>query len=358
MEQVTLNGIKKLSLALSSPSEIYMGEGAARIATDYAKDKNTFLVTDSTVFRIYQEWIKENFSHATVFVFKAGEKRKNQKTLFSILKAMKESGLSRKDLVVALGGGVVGDITGFAAALFMRGVEVLQIPTTLLAQVDSSVGGKTAVDYCGVKNLIGAFHQPRLVCVDPFFLKTLPQRELVCGMGEIIKTATLDESLFDFFSDVTADQAYGDLAFLFEAATRSIEVKARIVCADEKETTGLRKTLNVGHTLGHAIEMNYGNRSHGQCVAWGIALEILSCGRQDVDANYLSDLGLLIYKLQGRFQPFDVRRVVQNAMHDKKNENGKISMIVPVQKGKTKEVFLSKEELTKNLTNLMEKRNA
>lgn len=358
MEQVALNGIEKLSLALSSQSEIYIGKGATQVATAYAKDRKTFLVTDCNVYRLYKGWITQSFPHAHVFVFRAGEKRKNQKTLFAILKEMCRFGMGRKDLVVALGGGVVGDMAGLAAAMYMRGVEVLQIPTTLLAQVDSSVGGKTAVDYCGVKNLIGAFHQPRLVCIDPMFLQTLPKEQLVCGMGEIIKTATLDEELFDFLSDVTKERAYGDLEFLFDAAVRSIKVKAHIVCCDEKETTGLRKTLNVGHTLGHAIEMCYKNRSHGQCVAWGIALEIACGGLEDSDRDYLADLSWLIYELQGRVEAFDARRVIESATHDKKNEFNRISMIVPVRKGKTKEVFLSKEELYQKLVVYNDKRDA
>ena len=181
----------------------------------------------------------------------------------AILEKMSAAGLHRTSRLFAVGGGVIGDIGGLAASLYMRGISCVQIPTTLLAQVDSSVGGKTAIDLGGVKNVVGAFYQPQEVLVDPTFLNTLPPREMKCGLGEIVKYAALNGEIFD-----RLEKGFEELETLIGVC---IEHKARVVERDEKET-GERKSLNVGHTTGHAIELTSG-LSHGECVLYGTWLE-------------------------------------------------------------------------------------
>ena len=179
----------------SRPSTVLCGAGAAEAASEYLRGAQVFVVTDSNVARLYSEKIGKLFPGAPVCVIPAGERHKNRTGLFRILDGMLNARLHRSSVVVAFGGGVVGDMAGLAAALYMRGTRIVQMPTTLLAQVDSSVGGKTAVDYRGVKNVIGAFYQPERVFCDPLFFETLPAREIRCGLGEVIKTGLLDETV-------------------------------------------------------------------------------------------------------------------------------------------------------------------
>ena len=165
----------------SRPSTVYCGKGAAEKARDILRGKDVFVVTDANVFRLYEKWAGDMFGDAPICVVPAGERHKNRGTLFAILDKMLDARLNRGSVLVALGGGVVGDMAGLAASLYMRGIHAVQVPTTLLAQVDSSVGGKTAIDHRGVKNVIGAFYQPEYVLCDPMFLHTLPQGN--CGAG-------------------------------------------------------------------------------------------------------------------------------------------------------------------------------
>ena len=254
------------TILLKTPSMqgvITVGEGAleSRLPALLKGQKN-FVVTDSNVAVLYAEQIKAWFGDTPVFVLPAGEGSKTFVMLGQILEAMVRAGLHRTSRVFALGGGVVGDIAGFAAATYMRGISCVQIPTTLLAQVDSSVGGKTAVDLAGVKNIVGAFYQPQEVLVDPAFLDTLPQREIKCGLGEIVKYCALNGNIFDTVYENT--EKLSDLNFLKTLVYDCIRHKADVVEADEKES-GERKSLNVGHTTGHAIELTY-NFSHGESV--------------------------------------------------------------------------------------------
>lgn len=250
--------------------KIYIGAGIIekRLPILTQGQKN-FVVTDSNVYALYKVWFEKYFSGAEIFVLTAGEENKNFQSLYLILDKMAAAGLHRTSRLFAVGGGVVGDIGGLAAALYMRGISCVQIPTTLLAQVDSSVGGKTAVDLGGVKNIVGAFYQPCEVLIEPAFLQTLPAREIKCGVGEIVKYAALDSEIFDILQK-NSDRL-SDLAFLTELIALCVRHKARVVQADEKET-GERRCLNVGHTTGHAIELSSG-LSHGESVLWGMLLE-------------------------------------------------------------------------------------
>ncbi len=250
-------------------SQIYVGDDViARRLPILTQGQQNFVVTDSNVYALYKSWFETWFKDTEIFVLEAGESNKNFGSLYRILEQMAGAGLRRTARLFAVGGGVVGDIGGLAAALYMRGISCVQIPTTLLSQVDSSVGGKTAVDLGGIKNVVGAFYQPMEVLVDPAFLRTLPAREIKCGLGEIVKYAALSGDIFDALENSTS---HDDLSFLTSLLVACIQHKARVVEQDEKETDE-RKSLNVGHTTGHAVELS-SRLSHGECVLLGTWLE-------------------------------------------------------------------------------------
>ena len=330
----------------SHKSVITCGNGAFKqFAQDISATK-IFVVTDSNVFSLYGKLIKDTFNDAQVFVIKAGEKSKNYSVLLSILKGMVAAGLTRSSTVVAFGGGVVGDIAGLAASLYMRGVNLIQIPTTLLSQVDSSVGGKTAVDMCGVKNVIGSFYQPSQVIVDPMFLKTLPVREIRCGLGEIIKYGALSESIFN--SIKRNSEILTDYAFLDKIISPCIKHKAKVVTNDERDLGGERKSLNLGHTTGHAFELYYKRKSHGEFVLIGMYYELFiavnkgACGKE-----YADELRKLIKSVINVPAYADAAKAAMGAMYDKKNKvQSEISLVVPKCVGEWTEIKLSVEEYT------------
>ena len=273
-------------------------------------------------------------------VFPAGEKSKTFASAARLCGEAARRGLDRKSVVVALGGGVTGDLAGFAAAIYMRGIRVIQIPTSLLAMVDSSVGGKTAVDIAEGKNLVGAFHQPSAVLVAPEFLRTLPMRERIGALAEVVKYGfALDEAFFDFLEahagELTAPEIDPELyGYIIR---RSCEIKAQIVVSDEKES-GIRKYLNYGHTYGHAVELLSDFRlSHGEAVAVGMRLAAklaVSTGRlaqADADRQdaLLDRLGLPSAIPDG----ISADRVVEVMRHDKKNTSGSFTLVLPTAVG-------------------------
>lgn len=331
-------------------SVIHCGAGAFDKYAPELKNRQLFIITDSTVDKLYADFLNSTFGENTPkFVFKAGEKSKNTRTLLAILQKMLECGMRRNCLVIAFGGGVVGDIAGLAAALYMRGVHLVQIPTTLLAQVDSSVGGKTAVDMCNVKNVIGTFYQPQEVIADPRFLSTLPKREIRCGLGEIIKHGALNAEIFKKLK--ANERRLTNLEFLEDIIYYNIAHKANVVTEDEKETTGLRKTLNLGHTTGHALELLYGKLSHGEYVLTGmyyelqIARNLGICGGQ-----YAKSIEKLILKVLRKVPSFDgIEKAAELALHDKKNDTERISIIVPKCEGESAEIKIKKDEYAKYL---------
>lgn len=329
------------------PSTVFCGGGA--FETGYGSvlaGRDLFVVTDSNVAEIYADLIAEKFANTPVFVMQAGEENKNQTTLFSILDAMTEHNCTRNTTVVAFGGGVVGDVSGFASSLYMRGTRLVQIPTTLLAQVDSSVGGKTAIDYKGYKNIVGSFYQPEYVLCDPLFLRTLPRREIACGLGEIIKTAALDREVFERLG---ASENFTDFSFLEEITALCVRFKGRIVERDERETSGLRKCLNLGHTTAHALELNYGGRSHGEYVLIGMLFEIkIAAERGICSPAYASALNSMISRVVKNIPDFEnIGSAARSATLDKKNASkSAISLIVPEEIGRYCELTLSLREYT------------
>ena len=248
----------------------------------FREARDVLVITDSNVGPLYLDRVKAALSQ---FDFKvaditvpSGEDTKSLEVAGEIWSAMAQLGLGRDCVVVALGGGVVGDLAGFVAASYMRGVPVVQVPTTLLAMVDSSVGGKTAVNLPEGKNLVGSFWQPSFVCADTDVLATLPDREWRCGCGEVAKSAVIDSDDFFFWLTDHADQlADRDDDVVQEAIARCIVFKADVVARDKTESLGVRECLNYGHTLGHAIEScaGYGTYSHGACVAEGMRFAAL-----------------------------------------------------------------------------------
>ena len=229
-------------------------------------EKRALIVTDDGVPEEYARAVARGFYFSIIKTIPQGEKSKSFDTYKELLGVMCENDFSRKDCVVAVGGGVVGDLSGFAASSYMRGITFYNVPTTLLSQVDSSVGGKTAIDFGGYKNVVGAFYQPVKVIIDPNVLSTLPERQLNNGLAESIKMgATSDSSLFEL---IEGSNAYDEIDTVIE---KSVLVKKAVVEEDEKEQ-GLRRVLNFGHTVGHAIESVTGlsDLLHGECVALGM----------------------------------------------------------------------------------------
>ena len=277
--------------------------------------------------------LKRRGVHVASILINDSESKKDEKTLFHILGRMADIGLHRDSGLIALGGGVIGDMTGLAASLYMRGIPYVQCPTTLLAQVDASVGGKTAIDFKGIKNLIGAFHQPKAVLIDPRVLRTLPQRQFVSGLAEVVKYGIIrDEIFFQMLENNPKSIITREPKLLERIITRSCEIKAEVVSTDEKEG-GLRAILNYGHTLGHALEsyFNYGLLTHGEAIAYGmwfaaILSELVGlCRSETVDrqVRLLRALGLF------REMPkLDNKRLLEKMSLDKKSKDGKIQFIL------------------------------
>ena len=305
------------------------------------KAATALIVTNTTVAPLYaaplMQALQPHFAKVLQVTLPDGEVYKDWPTLQLIFDALLENGCDRKTVLFALGGGVVGDMTGFAAASYMRGVPFVQVPTTLLAQVDSSVGGKTAINHPLGKNMIGAFYQPQLVVCDLDALKTLPDRELSAGLGEIIKYGPIADMAFLGWLEVNLEALLAkDPAALAHAVQRSCEIKAWVVGQDERES-GLRAILNFGHTFGHAIEsgLGYGEWLHGEGVGCGMVMAAhLSQRLGRVDAEFVQRLTTLIQRA-GLPVKGPVLSATDNAGRylelmrvDKKSEAGEIRFVV------------------------------
>ena len=333
--------MQTLSVALGERSyPIYIGTALlarADLILPVLSRKNVAVVTSATVAPLYLESLAEALSRKGVEVVRIvlpdGEEHKDWKTLNSVFDALLEKRCGRDTTIVALGGGVIGDLAGFAAATYQRGVQYVQVPTTLLSQVDSSVGGKTAINHPLGKNMIGAFHQPRLVLADMDTLKTLPERELRSGLAEVIKHGLIRDATFFAWLEANIERLLSrDARALEHAVLRSVEIKAEIVALDERET-GLRKVLNFGHTFGHAIEtgLGYGAWLHGEAVAAGMAMAS-DLSRQ---LGYLSDAdtGRIRSLLQRAGLPVAAKGIAPARMQqliggDKKAKDGRIHFVV------------------------------
>ena len=300
-------------------------------------DRRALLVTDSGVPAEYVETVARSVKQPVILTIPEGEASKSMETLETLLAAMLENGFDRHDCAVAVGGGVVGDLTGFAASLYMRGIDFYNIPTTLLSQVDSSIGGKTAVDFHGVKNIVGSFWQPKGVLIDPDTLGSLSARHLSNGMAEAVKMSlTSDADLFRLFEE--EDPADGSV--LGEIIVRSLRIKKAVVEADEREA-GMRKILNFGHTLGHAVESAAAPELyHGECVALGM-LPMCSEAVRERLLPVLEKLHLPVKTA------LPVSKIREAMLHDKKSAEGGIDAVTVDEPGSCRVVRMTPDELTK-----------
>ncbi len=331
----------RLDVALFERSyPIHIGAGVLGDAALYAPHVKgeLALVSNETVAPLFAEPVRrvaQTLGRRLVeVVLPDGEAYKTAESLDRIYSALLTARCDRKTTLIALGGGVIGDLAGYAAATYQRGIAFIQVPTTLLAQVDSSVGGKTAINHPLGKNMIGAFHQPVAVLSDTAALATLPPREYACGLAEIVKHALIFDAghLAELERDADALMAR-EPAVLARVIRRSCELKAAVVAQDERETLGLRALLNLGHTFGHAIEteMGYGVWLHGEAVAAGCAL----AARLSAEQGTLSEADVL--RIERLFQRFDLpvrppevpaERLVEHMTRDKKNEGGRVTLVL------------------------------
>jgi len=341
---------------------ILIGEGLlgqAQLFANLPRATSALIVSNVTVAPLYaralREALQERYSQVFLVELPDGESYKNWQTLNLIFDALLAHGCDRKTVLFALGGGVVGDMTGFAAASYMRGVPFVQIPTTLLSQVDSSVGGKTGINHPAGKNMIGAFYQPKLVLCDLSTLKTLPTRELSAGLAEVIKYGPIADSVFLAWLENNIDKLRsGDVDALTHAVQRSCEIKAWVVAQDERES-GLRAILNFGHTFGHAIEagLGYGEWLHGEAIGCGMLMAAhLSAALGLIDETLLGRLQSLVQRagLPTRgplLSPIDnAGRYLELMQLDKKSEGGAIKFVLLTGDGQT-EVRAAPEALVR-----------
>ena len=328
-------------------SSIRVGRGlfdhAGAITRELAPAHRYALITDSNVGPLYAEKVRNQIEKgsAEVLTIPAGESNKTRESWARLTDQMLAKKFGRDSVVIALGGGVVGDLAGFVAATFMRGIPVVQIPTTLVAMVDASIGGKTAVDTPAGKNLVGAFHPPAVVLVDPQLLTTLPLREMRAGFAEIVKHGVIADDVYlrEVASGASEMLSAGGSASdrMLSLIVRSVEIKADIVSRDEREE-GLRKTLNFGHTIGHAVELVSGySLLHGEAVAIGMALE----GRlaEQIGVAKAGTAATIVKALQSAGLPtdlptgFEAEEVIEAMKSDKKGVSGKTRFALPLRVG-------------------------
>lgn len=333
-----------------------LGEVGRHIAAIHAPGA-ALIVTDETVSQHYLDPVFRSLQgagfRASAVTVPDGEASKSHEQLLKIYDACFAARLERGSLIIALGGGVVGDLAGFAAATYLRGLPCVQIPTTLLSQVDSSVGGKTAVNLPGGKNLVGAFHQPSLVLADVVSLGTLDDRQFATGMAEVVKHAMIrDASLFSRLAAERDALVARDATLLEEIVAWNCRIKAAVVADDEREG-GVRAILNYGHTVGHAVEKvaAYGTYTHGEAVALGMNAEAaiaLKRGRIDAATHARQQELLAAFALPSRLEgPLDVAAMVEATHHDKKVRGGKVRFVLPTAVGAVEIVDdVSESELT------------
>ena len=316
----------------------------ARAGELLSLDRRVLVVTDSGVPSVYAKTVAAQCKAPTVVTVESGEESKSFPVFEMLCRKLLEGGFTRSDCVVAVGGGVVGDLAGFAAASYMRGIDFYNIPTTVLSQVDSSIGGKVAINLDSIKNIIGAFYQPKRVLIDPEVLKTLPPRQISNGLAEALKMSlTSDAELFRIFENEDVEKNIDTVI------ARSLMIKKAVVEQDERET-GLRKILNFGHTVGHGIETEEGLSGlyHGECVALGM---LPMCG-EAVRARLLAVLKKLNLPTELNF---DAERVISAMRHDKKLSGENITVTYVNEVGKFELVKLPIDEFSKKVRGVLGK---
>jgi 3-dehydroquinate synthase len=353
-----------------SPYDIHVAAGSLQFAGEilrpFVRDGRLLIVTDAIVSQHVLPLLMQSLSQinvaAKIFTLPSGEASKSWSQLELLTDWLLENHIERTDHIIALGGGVVGDITGFAAHIVKRGCAFVQIPTTLLAQVDSSVGGKTAINSRAGKNLVGAFHQPALVLIDPEVLNSLPPRQLSAGFAEVVKYGLIDDAAFFAWCEDNLDDFFaGDPAAREYAIVHSVTAKARIVAADERETTGIRALLNLGHTFGHALEAQTGFSDallHGEAVAAGMVLAFRYSARL---GHCTDDAADRVSRLLARANlPVSLREagalasgeiLVGHMLHDKKMSGGTLPFLLARGIGET---FLSKDVVLSDVVKFLD----
>ena len=295
--------------------DILVDRGILAKAKEYLNlERRVLIVTDTQVPAVYAKTLAAQCKFVVICTVETGENSKSLAVFEYLLQTMLDHGFSRKDCVVAVGGGVVGDLSGFAASAYMRGIDFYNIPTTLLSQIDSSIGGKTAINFGGVKNIVGAFYQPKKVLIDPQLLETLPARQISNGLAEAIKMSlTSDKELFELFENCDIESN------LEEIIIRCLNIKKYVVEQDEKES-GLRKILNFGHTVGHGIESSREMELfHGECVALGMLPMCADSIRPRV-LKVLQKCNLY------RQLDYDWEQIAEAAFHDKKADGDSVTV--------------------------------
>ena len=342
----------RIPVKLEKPYEVLVERGVLIFTVPHIKyllppPKKILLVSDQNVHPLHGVHLERSLRetwfdfHLHRFVTPAGEAAKGLDSYGQLLRAMARIRLNRGDLVIALGGGVIGDLAGFAAATYLRGMRWVQIPTTLLAMIDASVGGKTALNLPEGKNLVGAFHQPSLVLCNPALLGTLPVEEIKNGMGELIKTALLDRELWEDLEKW--DEPLPNDALI----ARAIRLKASLVAADERDY-GSRRLLNLGHSFGHAIEAASGYTiPHGQAVAMGLQMVTRAAAKRGYCASSLPDRlkALLVRHGLERENPFDKETLLPFIRRDKKASGEYLTLIVPHDVGRVEPLTVYWEDL-------------
>jgi 3-dehydroquinate synthase len=341
VNQVTVSlGDRSYAIQISSGDFNQFGRRIASVIDDLT---HAVLIADDAIDQPWAQMLAESFdanqirvSHTTV---PSGETSKSIAQFETLLGWMLEQGTDRRSVVLAIGGGVIGDLAGYVAASFMRGIRFVQIPTTLLAMVDSSVGGKTGINLPGAKNMVGAFWQPSLVLIDTDVLATLPDRSYLSGLAEVVKYGVIqDANFFAWLESHAGELVDRDPAAIRYAIEKSCQCKAAVVGDDERETSGRRATLNYGHTFAHAIEATagYGSVLHGEAVAIGMQMAArLAIELQLTDARLLERQTKLLQacKLPITFPAADVDQMLPVMMRDKKVAHGKLRFILPSKLG-------------------------
>jgi len=340
--------MRKIKLVIKTKSQRYpiiIGTNLVEKLSQIIKENSInfekcLVVVDKNVPKKMISKIKNSLSKKELFIhyFNANEKNKNQNSTNKILDLLLKKNFSREDCIFSLGGGITGDVTGFAASLFKRGLKFINIPTTLLSQVDSSIGGKTGVNTSSGKNLIGSFYQPKLVISDSNFLKTLPKREIICGYGEILKHALiLDKNLYQFLNKNFSEIVNLKSPYIEQTIFKSCKIKKKVVEKDEKEKN-LRKILNFGHTFAHSFEatLKYSKKlNHGEAVLLGMitALKFSLNNKFFRQKEYFSILNhyeksKLPSNIKNYFSKKDLKKILFYMLKDKKNNSDQINLIL------------------------------
>ena len=351
--------MKTINVKCSNPYNIYLGSNIIHKLNDCFAGlnlgNNILIVTDDNVEKKYLNIVLEQLKdkyNVTHLVFENGEQIKQLSNLEIIINKLADSGFRRNDSIIALGGGVIGDISGLASSLYMRGINFIQIPTTLLSMVDASVGGKTAIDLKQGKNLLGSFYQPKVVICDTQIIKDLPKDVFNEGMGEVIKYNVIDDNpIIEYINNNQLDEKLEDI---IEYCIRS---KVDVVDKDEYETKGLRKILNAGHTYGHALEKASDYKlAHGVAVGTGLLYEAALSEKFGLcDSQLINKLKEALSKFDLIVKvPYSVDQLVNNMTLDKKNKDDEIVFMLPTQLGKTKEVKIDINTLKSLLTQIGE----